>query len=332
MNTTRRRGWAPVWGAAWGAAMLAAGLLATATPVLAQGFPNRTITIVVPYAPGGSPDTLARMLAPKLGASMGQSVVVENKPGASGNIAAAYVARSAADGYTLLLATQPMLTINPWLFKNMGYEPRDLTPITACANVVMALSVNPSVPATNMTELIAYLKRNPGTSFGTSGIGTPMHLAGLRLARIEHLDLTHVAYRGGAMVLNDLLSDNIKMAMVDFASSKSFADSGKLRIIAIGEPKRFAGAAQIPTIGETVPGFELTSWFGFFGPGGMPPAVVDRWNTALAAALQDPELKEKLYGLGIITRSDGPAELARLVRTESESFGREVRDNKITVE
>jgi tripartite-type tricarboxylate transporter receptor subunit TctC len=144
--------------------------------------------------------------------------------------------------------------------------------------------------------------------------------------------MTHVAYRGGAMVLNDLVANNIKVAMVDLASSKSFADSGKLRIIAIGEPKRFAGAAQIPTISETVPGFELTSWFGFFGPGGMSPAVVDRWNKALSAALQDPELKEKLYALGIITRSDGPAELARLVRTESESFGREVRDNKITVE
>jgi tripartite-type tricarboxylate transporter receptor subunit TctC len=313
-------------------ALVGIALLTTASTAAAQAFPSRTITIIVPYAPGGSPDTLARMLAPKLSASLGQSVVVENKPGASGNIAASYVARSPADGYTLLLATQPMLTINPSLFKNMGYEPRDLTPITACANVVMALSVNPSVPATNMTELIAWLKQNPGTSYGTSGIGTPMHLAGLRLARMEHVELTHVAYRGGAMVLNDLLSNNIKVAMVDYASSKSFADSGKLRIIAIGEPKRFSGATQIPTIGETIPGFELTSWFGFFGPGGMPPAVVASWNAALGAALQDPELKEKLYALGIITRSDGPAELARLVRTESESFGREVRDNKISVE
>jgi tripartite-type tricarboxylate transporter receptor subunit TctC len=313
-------------------ALVGVALLGTATTATAQAFPNRTITIVVPYAPGGSPDTLARMLAPKLSASMGQSIVVENKPGASGNIAASYVARAPADGYTLLLATQPMLTINPSLFKNMGYEPRDLTPITTCANVVMALSVNPSVPATNMTELIAYLKKNPGTSYGTSGIGTPMHLAGLRLARLQHVEMTHVAYRGGAMVLNDLLSNNIKVAMVDYASSKSFADSGKLRIIAIGEPKRFSGAMQIPTIGETIPGFELTSWFGFFGPGGMPPAVVASWNAALGAALQDPELKEKLYALGIITRSDGPAELARLVRTESEAFGREVRDNQISVE
>jgi tripartite-type tricarboxylate transporter receptor subunit TctC len=313
-------------------AVLGGALLATATIATAQGFPDRTITIIVPYAPGGSPDTLVRMLAPKLSASMGQSIVIENKPGASGNIAASYVARSPADGYTLLLATQPMLTINPSLFKNMGYEPRDLTPITACANVVMALSVNPSVPATNMTELIAWLKQNPGTSYGTSGVGTPMHLAGLRLAREEHIDMTHVPYRGGAMVLNDLVSNNIKVAMVDLGSSKPFADSGKLRIIAIGEPRRFPGAMQIPTIGETVPGFELTSWFGFFGPGGMSPAVVASWNKALGAALQDPEIKEKLYALGVVTRSDGPAELARLVRTESESFGREVRDNKITVE
>jgi tripartite-type tricarboxylate transporter receptor subunit TctC len=183
-----------------------------------------------------------------------------------------------------------------------------------------------------LPELIGYLAQHPGTAYGTSGVGTPMHLAGLRLAKAAKVDLTHVAYRGGALVLGDLIGDNIKMAFVDLASSRPFAASGKLRIIAIGEPGRFEGAPEIPTMRESVPGLDLTSWFGFFGPAGMSPAATDRWNTALAAALRSPEIREKLRAAGIIVRPDGPAELARLIRTESEAFGREVRDNRISIE
>jgi tripartite-type tricarboxylate transporter receptor subunit TctC len=196
----------------------------------------------------------------------------------------------------------------------------------------MALSVNPAVPANNLGELMTYLKQNPGTSYGTSGIGSPMHLAGLRLAADAHADMVHVAYRGGALVLGDLIGNNIKLAFVDLASTRPFADAGKLRIIAIGEPSRFDGAPQIPTMSESVPGLGLTSWFGFFGPGAMPAPLVERWNNELRKALLSPELKDKLHGMGIIVRPDGPAELARMVRVETESFGREVRDNKISVE
>lgn len=324
MNPIRRKILCAVAAALWAA---------SASSAMAQAFPSRPITIVVPYAPGGAPDTIARMLATSLTASLGQPVIVDNKSGAAGNIGAAFVAKAPPDGHTILFATQPIVTINPHLFKNMGFDPaKDLTPITAAVNVVMALSVNPSVPANNLTELMAYLRQNPGTSYGTSGIGSPMHLAGLRLATAAHADMTHVAYRGGALVLGDLIGNNIKLGFVDFASSKPFADSGKLRIIAIGEPSRFDGAAQIPTMSESVPGLGLTSWFGFFGPGGMPAALVERWNTELRKALLSPELKDKLHGMGIIVRPDGPSELARIVRSETESFGREVRENKITVE
>ena len=215
----------------------------------------------------------------------------------------------------------------------MGYDPnRDLTPITAAVNVVMALSVNPAVPVNNLGELLTWLRQNPGTAYGTSGVGSPMHLAGIRLAGAARTDMTHVAYRGGALVLGDLVSNNLKLAFVDYASSKPFADAGKLRILAIGEPQRFDGAAQIPTMAETVTGLGLTSWFAFFGPGGMPLPLIERWNTELKNALLSPEIKERLHGMGIIVRPDGPSELARMVRTETESFGREVRDNKITIE
>jgi tripartite-type tricarboxylate transporter receptor subunit TctC len=299
----------------------------------AAPFPSKTITLVVPYQPGGAPDTLARLLAPKLAASLGQTVVVENRPGASGNIAAAGVAHASADGHTILLATEPMVTINPHLFKNMGYDPaKDLTPITAAVNVVMALSVSAQVPATTVPELVAYLKANPGSGFGTSGIGTPMHLAGLRLARLANVEVVHVPYRGGALVLGDLAGNSIKFGFVDLASTKSFAEGGKIRILAIGEPRRSEVAGAIPTLAETYPGLTLTSWFAFFGPAGMPAAVTERWSAELKAALLAPDVKDKLQAMGISVRPDGPAELTRMVRTGLESFGREVQDNKITVE
>ncbi len=308
-------------------------LIAVVGEAVGAPFPSRTVTLVVPYSPGASPDTLARLLAPILSASLGQSVVVENRPGASGNVAGAYVSRSASDGHTILLATQPMLAINPSLFTNLGYDPvKELTPITACANVVMALSVNPEVPATNMTELVAYLKAHPGTAYGTSGIGTPMHLAGLRLERIAHVDVTHVAYRGGAQVLNDLIGNQIKFAFVDLGSSMEFAKSGKIRLLAIGESTRFDGASDLPTMGESLPGFGLPSWFAFFGPARMPAETTDRWNLALRDALNDPALRAKLHAIGIVTRSDGPEVLARLVRQDSETFGREIKENHITMQ
>lgn len=314
-------------------AMLAFPLLGGSSPAMAQGFPARPITVVVPYAAGAAPDLLVRMLAPKLAAGFGQPVVVDNKPGASGNIGAAYVAKAAPDGHTVLLATQPMLAINPHLFKNIGYDPlKDLTPLTTAVNIVLAISVNPSVPANNMVELIEYVRSNPGTPYGTSGIGTPMHLAGLRLNQHSKIELNHVAYRGGSLVLNDLLAGTIKVGIVDLASTKPFADAGKLRIIAIGEANRFSGAPQFPTIAESIPGFELTSWFGFFGPGNLPPTITQRWNAELQKALQDPEIVTRLHSMGIITRPDGPAELAHLVRSDYEAFGRIVRENKVTVE
>lgn len=313
---------------------VAAAAVACAAGAWAQAaFPSRLITLVVPYAPGGSPDAIARLIAPKLAAAFGQTVVVDNRPGASGNIAAAYVARASADGHNILFATEPMVTINPHLFKNMGYDPaKDLTPITAAVNVVLSLSVNPEVPAHNLAELVTYLKAHPGTGFGTSGIGTPMHLAGLRLARMAQVDVTHVPYRGGALVLGDLAGNNIKFAFVDYATTKPLADSGKVRILAIGEPARVELAAGVPTMSETYPGLTLTSWFGFFGPAGMAPDVAERWNRELHAALLAPDVKERLTAMGITARPDGPAELARLVRTGLESAGREVRENKITVD
>ncbi|CAN5533705.1 tripartite tricarboxylate transporter substrate binding protein [soil metagenome] len=299
----------------------------------AQTIPAKQITIVVPYAAGAAPDQIVRMIAPKLQASIGQPVIVDNKPGASGNIGASFVAKAAPDGSTILLATQPMITINPHLFKSMGFDPAtDLTPITSAVNVVMALSVNQSLPVNNLSELIAYAKKNPGTPYGTSGVGTPMHLAGLAINSSAGVDLNHIAYRGGALVLNDLLADTLKVGIVDYGSSKQFVDAGKLKILAVGEKERFSGAPQIPTVGETILGFAITSWFGFYGPGKMSPALAEKWSNEIKAALNDPEIKARLFMMGMIVRPDGPAQLDALGKSEFVSFGKLVRDNKVTVE
>lgn len=298
----------------------------------AQAFPSRPMTIVVPYAPGGAPDQLARQLATALSKSMGQAIVVENKPGASGNIGAAFVAKARPDGHTILLATQPMVTINPLLFKSMGYDPaQDLTPITAAVNVVLVLAVNASLPVKSLADLIAYAKKNP-VAYGTSGIGTPMHLAGLQLGRQAGVNLTHVAYRGAAQNITDLLGGSIQMSIVDLVTARQFADQGKLKILAIGENARFTGAPQIPTTSETLPGFGITSWFGFFGPAGMPSDVVERWSTEISKAMNDPDMQKRLFNQGMTSRAEGPAALAALVKKDAAFFTPIVRENNITIE
>lgn len=316
------------------ASLLALSPLWVAPGVSAQArFPSRPITIVVPYAAGAAPDTLVRTLAPRLGERLGQPVVVENKPGAGGNIGAAYVAKAAPDGHTLLLATQPMVTINPHLYKNMGFDAlTDLTPITEAVNVLLAMSVSNSVPANNLKEFVAYARKHPGVSYGTSGMGTPMHLAGLRLEREAGLQMVHVPYKGGSLILQDLAAGNIQMGMVDFASSRQLAEAGKIKLLGIGEKERFSLVANVPTLRESIPNFDLTSWFGFFGPRGLPNELTERWSTELTNALENREIKAKLLAMGLTPQPEGPKALARLVRMEYDAFGRSIRDNRISID
>jgi tripartite-type tricarboxylate transporter receptor subunit TctC len=301
----------------------------------AQAYPSRPITIVIPYPPGASTDQLGRFLQQGMSANNSSlNVIAENRGGAAGILGSAYVAKSPPDGYRILLATQPIATIYPFLYKDMGFDPvKDLTPLTCGVNAVVALAVHPSLPVNNVAELIAFGKKNPGVlNFGTAGSGSPQHIGGLLFAQRAGFDLTHVPYKGGGPMVSDLLAGHIKMGIVTLSTVKAYAADKKLKVIAIGEKMRFPGAPDIPTIAETLPGFELTTWLGFFGPGGLPAEQVKYLTNAIIAALNSPDIKTKLLDLALPLRTEGPEALAKLVLADQDAYGRIIRDHKITAD
>lgn len=315
---------------------LLASALTTGLPLVAQAqaYPNKPITIVCPYPPGASTDQVARLVQQRISATTGLTVIVENKGGAGGNLGAAYVAKSPPDGYRILLATQPILTINPFLYKEMGFDPlKELTPLTAAVNGVVAIVVHPSLPVNNIAELIAYGKKNPGVlNFGTAGSGSPQHIGGLLLAQRAGFSLKHIPYRGGGPMVVDLLAGHIQMGIVTLSAVKSYMADKRLKVLAIGETMRFPGVPEVPTIAETLPGFELTTWLGFFGPGGLPNEQVNFLSNAITQALNADEVKAKLFDSALPIRAEGPAALASLVRADYENYGRIIREHKITAD
>lgn len=308
---------------------VAAVLGSLASLSYAQSFPNRTITIVVPYPPGASTDQLARLVAPKLQASMGQPVIVEYKAGAGGSMGAAYVAKLPADGYRILLATQPILGINPHMQKDTGFDPiKDLTPITKAVNAVVVIAVHPSLPIGSVAEFIDYARKNPrALTYGTAGTGSPQHIGGVLLSQRAQVETTHVPYKGGGPMVADLLAGHIKTGIATFAALKPLGD--RVRIIAVGETNRFPASPGIPTIAETLSGFELTTWLGFFGPAGLPSNLVSLWSNELSKALRADDVRTKLEDSAMLVRSDGPEALARVVREDYELYGRIIRDHRI---
>jgi tripartite-type tricarboxylate transporter receptor subunit TctC len=326
MNTTRRR----VLGAALGATALAT-LPAQAH---AQAFPARPVNIVVPYPPGGSSEQLARSVQVRLSAALGQPVVIENRAGAGGTIGAAYVAKSPPDGYRILMATQPIITINPHLQKDMGFDPlKDLTPLTNGVNAVVCIAVSSSVPAQNLAELIAWGRKNPGAlTFGTAGAGSPQHVGGMLLAQRAQMEMTHVPYKGGGPMLTDLMAGHIKAGVATMSVFRPFINDRRIKVLAIGEKARFPGAPDIPTIAETVPNFELSTWLGFYGPGGLPADITRTLSMELIKALKADDVRGKLADAGLLVAADGPEALGALGRSEHELYGRIIRDNRISAE
>lgn len=314
--------------------LLSTAAAAAAWPGLAAAQIARTVTLVVPYPPGASTDQTARLVAQRWNSITGQTMVVENKGGANGNVGSATVAKAPPDGTRILLATQPVLAINPFLYKDSGFDAnKDLTPLTCAVNGVVALVVHPSLPANNVAELIDFARKNPGAvQFGTAGSGSPQHIGGLLFAQRAGINLTHVPYRGGGPMVNDLLAGHIKMGIVTLSAVKAFAADKRLRVLAIGEKTRFAGAPDIPAIAETLPGFELTTWLAFFGPGGLPREQVNALSQALARAINADDVKAKLMDLALPPRTEGPEALARMVQVDQEMYGRIIREYKITAD
>lgn len=313
---------------------LLASSMAGAIPLRswAQGYPDRPITMVVPYPPGASSDMLARLVQARMSAATGRTVIVENKGGAGGNIGAAYVAKSPADGYRILLATQPIVTINPFLYKNPGFDAnKDLAPLTSGVNAVVSLVVHPSLPVNSVAELIEYGKKHPDElNYGTAGNGTPQHIGGLLFAERAGITMTHIPYRGGGPMVTDLLAGQIKVGIVTLSTVKQYIADKRLKVIAIGEKTRFSGTPDIPTIAETLPGFELTTWLGFLGPAGMPPNAVDYLVTQLTNALKSDEVKTPLLNAALLVNPEGPAALERVIKADQDTYSKIIKQYKIT--
>jgi len=298
-------------------------LLASVAPALAQTYPNRPITIVVGYPPGASSDLLARTVGEPLAAVLGQPVLIDNRAGAGGNVAAAYVARAPGDGYTLMVGTDAMMTSNIYLYKNAAFDPaKDFAPITNAGANIICLAVNNELPVKSVAELIAYARANPGKlSFGSSGTASPHHLSGELLRQMASIDILHVPYKGGGAAANDLLGGHIGIAFLSLSSAVPLLTTGKIRILAVVEKSRYAAMPDIPTIAETVPGFEMSSWLGFFAPAATPDPLIARLHDEIVRILKTDTVKDKLASLGFAVTATTPGELATAVKTGLEVRG-----------
>jgi tripartite-type tricarboxylate transporter receptor subunit TctC len=295
---------------------LGVALAFAATSALAQTYPSKPITLVIGYTPGAVSDLAARTLSDGLNQAWGQPVIVDNRPGSGSNIAAGYVARAPADGYTLMVGTDATLTSNVFLYKHTPFDPvKDFAPIINAGANIICLAVNAELPIRSVADLIAYAKKNPGKlSYGTSGIGSPHHLAGELLRQKTGAEITHIPYKGGGAAVNDLLGGHIGMAFLSLSAAVPHMNTGKIRIVAVVEKTRYAALPDIPTIGETVPGFEMSSWVGIFAPAGTPPDIVAKLNDAMAKVLKSDAVKAKLANLGLVVQAGSPAELAETVK------------------
>jgi tripartite-type tricarboxylate transporter receptor subunit TctC len=307
------------------------------TPLLAQAqdWPaKQTIRFIVVYPPGGASDVTARLLATKLTESLGQSVVVENKPGANGIIATEFVAKSAPDGYTLLMANLGPNALNPVVYKKLPYDPiKDFNGVTLTTIVPQVILVNPNLPVKSVPELIAYAKANPGkVSFGSAGQGASNHLSGELLNALTGIKMQHVPYKGDAPSLADLISGQIQVALPTTVAGLPMVTGGKLRAIAVTGTKRLENMPALPTVAETLPGFEAVSWGGVMVPAGTPKPIVARLNAEINKILQMPDVAAKLKGLGAIIVGSTPEQFDQYVKDEISKWGKVARDNNITLD
>jgi tripartite-type tricarboxylate transporter receptor subunit TctC len=289
----------------------------------AQTFPARQITVVVPYSPGSTSDLLPRAISPILSQSMGVPVVVDNRPGAGGNVGAAIVAKGEASGHTVLMAPSAILATNQWLYKEMAYNPqKDLTPVINAATTPNLWVAHPELPAKTISDVIALAKSKPGSlSFASGGAGTTSHLCGELLKTTAQIDMVHVPYKGPAPALQDVLGGRVSLMCDNFSNVITHVRSGKLRAIALTALKRHAQAPEVPTANESgLPGFEVSVWYGFAVPAATPRAVVQRLNSEIARALRTPAVAERLASLGLAIVADTPEEFARFVAAESDKM------------
>jgi tripartite-type tricarboxylate transporter receptor subunit TctC len=301
---------------------LLAGLLAFAAPAAvaaAADYPNRPVTIVVGFPPGGASDIMARILTAKLGSVLGQPFIVDNRPGAGGNVGCEFVAHAAPDGYTLLLGNNAILATNVSLYSKIGFDPeKDFAPISLIGTQANVLVVNNDVKAHSLAELIALAKANPGKlNFASSGYGLAAHLAGELFKAQAHIDIVHVPYKGSAPALEDVIAGQDQMMFATTSGVMGFLKNGQVRALAVTTLKRTPSLPDVPTMDEAgLPGFEATTWHGLVAPAGTPPQIIAALNKAIAATLKDPDIQQKLANLGIDIAPDSPDQFAAYIKAE----------------
>ena len=294
-----------------------------------EKFPSRQVTLVVPQAAGGANDAIARVVAQKLSDQWGQSVVVENRPGAGGNVGTAYAAKAKNDGYTLLVNADSAQVINPFLYAKTGFDSvKDFEPVAPLAKAGYVLVANPSLPANNVAELIALAKSKPGAlSIASAGNGTLNHLIGEMLQKATDIQLQHIPYKGAAAAATDVVGGQVPLSVQSMPSSIAFIRSGKLKVLGVVNEKRLAALPDAPSIGETVPAFGATPWYGMFAPAGTPKNITLQIQNDIAKVLDSKDVQERLATLGCETFKGTGDQLAQIVKSDMVRWAKIVKDS-----
>jgi tripartite-type tricarboxylate transporter receptor subunit TctC len=304
-------------------------------PAAAADYPDHPIRLIVPFPAGGGADTLARIIMPRVGAALGAAIVIENKPGAGGNIGAEHVAHAAPDGYTLLYGTNGTHAINPSLYRSLPYDPvKDFAPVSRMTRIAAMLFVNNDFPVTSVAELIRYAKAHPGTvNFASAGNGTTSHLAGELLRTMAGIDIVHVPYRGGAAAAVGVVSGQVQMMIDVMPNAFPIVQGGRARGLAVSTAHRFPAAPEYPTIAESgVPGYDVSAWDGIFAPAGTPAPIIERLNRAIRQALDEREVKDVLLAHGAQTVAGSPETFARYIASEAQKWSQVVRESGAKVD
>lgn len=309
------------------------GLAAAASAV--DDYPNKPIRLIVPFSPGGVTDTGARVVAERLGQRLGQQVVVDNRPGASGNIGTQMAATAAPDGYTLVVGFDGTLVINPHVYAKVPFDPvKDFAPVSKIGDAVLIIVTHPSVPVKTFQELVAYSKTHPGgVSYGSAGTGSTPHLAGELLRVRTGARFTHIPYKGGGQAMADVVGGTLPMLYTAVAGAAPFVQKGQINAIAVSSSQRLPSLPNVPTVAESgVPGFESNSWIGILAPAKTPPAIVDRLQRELNAVVHMPDIRDRLASLGITASGNSPAEFAQQIRSDLKKYAEVVKTANIKVD
>ena len=316
------------------ASLLAVGLASFCPLAAAQdAYPTKPVTLIVPQAAGGANDTIARIFAQKFAETLGQPVVIENRVGAGGNIGTVAAAKAPKDGYTLLLTVNSAHVINPFLYKNVGFDPiKDFEPVSLVATAGYVLVAEPSFPARNVKELIDHVKAKPGMAYASAGNGTLNHLLAEMLKLQAGLDMQHIPYKSAAASVQDVVGGRVPVSFQSVPSALGFVKSGKLKVLGVANEKRVPALPDVPTIGETLPGYGSTPWYGLFAPAGTPKAIVAKLHDATLKALANKDVQDKLVAQGCEAATSTPEQFVTAIRTEMPQWQKIVKQSGAAID